>query len=173
MLKITDLEGYWEFYELPVSEERLNTILEIFNTFEENTEIILNEKKIERAETTHYSPHAVIRVMQSTITTQALALALDSVSKTHLYGLIGKIPYNSFVGPLKVYRAALDRVENKNKNIFIVFKTREEAHIKNRLDIISIGVPGVRPRNSKKPKNWELMTNNEKKEFFQNRKDLN
>lgn len=166
MITSENIEGYWEFYEIPISKERLDSVLNVFSDFEKTIEDKLNLNNIKRVKNFHYSPHSIIRIMQSNITLMELKTNLEYVLSAHIYNINGKLKYGRFIGPFRILKGALNRVELKSKDFFIVFKTRNEPKIFNRLDIISAGEPGVRPRNSKKPEGWGLMTNEEKKNIL-------
>lgn len=174
MITLEDIKGYWEFYEFPTSEKRIDSILDLVNSFEKKVNEEVSKLDIKTVDTKFYiSPHSLIRVMQSDIELRVLTNSFSFTLNSHLiYLKTGKVPYNTFQGNLKVHEAALDRVEMKNRNIFIVYKTRHEARFLNRLDFISIGVPGVRPRNSKKPPEWESMTNDDKKAYFLKKEEV-
>ena len=162
MLSVTALEGYWEFFEFETDKRKAENFIDIYNQF--------NDRIKSKYRDTYISPHSLIRAMQSDITDMLFKTAMDSIEKIYdIYMTQRSFPYGKFIGPFKIYKAALERIEMKNRNLFVVFKVREEPHIENRLDIISIGIPGVRPRNSKKPDGWEFMTNEEKLEYFKNR----
>lgn len=171
-MDIKDIENYWEFYEFETDKKRVEDILFIANNISLKCQDLVSKMKIPVNLDKGYfyiSPHALIRVMQSDIATRIIANSLEFALKTHLITLYSKVvPYNTFQGNLKVFPAALERVELKNNMIFIVMKTREEEMFLNRLDIISIGKPNERPRNSKKPDNWNSLSNDQKKEYFKN-----
>ncbi len=172
-MNIEDIESYWEFYEFETNKQRVEDILLIVNNISLKCQDLVSKMKIPVNEDKGYfyiSPHALIRVMQSDINTRVIANSLEFALKTHLITLHSKVvPYNTFQGNLKVFPAALERVELKNNMIFIVMKTREEEFYLNRFDIISIGKPNERPRNSKKPNNWNSLSNDQKKEYFKNK----
>ncbi len=170
MINLSDIEDFWEFYEFETEKNRVNEIINIINNVSTKCiDLVSKMNVLVNMEKGYFyiSPHAVIRLMQSDISTRVIANSLDFALKTHLITLHSKsVPYNTFQGNLRVLPAALNRVELKNNFIFIVLKTREEDFFINRLDIISIGKPNERPRNSKKPDNWNSLSNDQKKEYL-------
>lgn len=173
MIVLSEIEDYWEFYEFETEKNRVNEIINIINNVSNKCIELVSKMNVPVNMEKGYfyiSPHAVIRLMQSDISTRIIANSLDFALKTHLITLHSKsVPYNTFQGNLKVLPAALNRVELKNKFIFVVLKTREEDFYLNRLDIISVGKPNERPRNSKKPDNWNSLSNDQKKEYLKNK----
>lgn len=167
MITLDEIKDFWEFYEFETDSKRINSILEIVNKFEEKCIEEVSKLDVPTNGIFYISPHSVIRLMQSSIDLMTIRNSFNFTLNAHLITLkTNKIPFNTFQGNLKVTPAALERVEMKNRKIFIVYRTRPEEKFLNRLDFISIGVPGERPRNSKKPENWESLSNDDKKAYF-------
>jgi len=170
MKDLETLKKYWEFYEIEIPEKKYNDIIELFSYFEKKLKEELNTFNLNIKNPFYISPHAIIRIMQSELSINDINDILNATIKAHIYYINKTLKENGFIHKYKTMFVALDRIELRHKDIFIVFKTREENNILNRLDIISLGVPGKRKRNLYKIKGWENFTNEEKKNYFINQR---
>jgi len=164
MINIETLEEYWELYEIKTDMNRVKKILELLSFFEDFHKKHISSLNIKNS--LYLSPHFIIRMSQSDITYRTIINTLKIITKIHVEGINNvEVSFGTNNG-FNVLKMPDNRIEINNFEIFIVFKIRKEEFYLNRLDLISIGIPGERRRNSRKPNGWDDMTHKEKMTFL-------